>query len=164
MLDQLAIGAPPPNVATTVEPSSAEPYWLLRSGPAKKLGKQSKGSIAYQLLTNDARQEVWLTISSNDGGGYFSQEMVALASVQTCVSDIKPQEPFPSKLLQAAFTGRSSNNAGFLAAILRQESLLGPAPETEGKHILSGDWTAWKAALLALPGTPAEITDIRPAT
>lgn len=164
MLDPITTNTPNADASVPFETALAKPYVLLRSGTAKKLGKQSKGSIAYQLLTDDARQEVWLAITANDGGGYFSHERVALASVQTCISNIKPEQSFPSKLLQTAFTGRSSNNAGFLAAILREEALLGLAPETEGKHILSGDWAAWEEALLALPGTPAEITDIRPAT
>jgi hypothetical protein len=164
MLDPTATNTPNADASVHLETATSKPYLLLRSGTAKKLGKQSKGSIGYQLLTDGARKEVWLAITANDGGGYFSYEGVSLASVQTCISDIKPEQSFPSKLLQTAFTGRSSNNAGFLAAILREEALLELAPGTEGKHILSGDWAAWKAAVLALPGTPAEITDIRPAT
>jgi hypothetical protein len=55
-----------------------------------------------------------------------------------------------------AFAGRSSNNAGFLAAILRAEGLLALAPDTEGRHVISGDWAAWKASVLAEPGQPVE--------
>jgi hypothetical protein len=92
----------------------------------------------------------------NEGGGYFSKEVVALGSVEACLAAHPQDQPFPSKLLQTAFTGRSSNNAGFLAAILRAEGLLALAPDTEGRHVKSGDWAAWKASMLAEPGQSVE--------
>ena len=51
--------------------------------------------------------------------------------------------------LKAAFTGRSSNNAGFLAAILHAEGLLSRATDSETKHVCTGDWASWKVSLLA---------------
>lgn len=149
---------------TSVTPAAVttQSYWLLKSDQAKKLGKQAKGSVGYQVLTDDTRQDVSLTIVSNDSGGYFSREVVQMVQVQACISSIKPGQPFPSKLLQAAFKGRSSNNAGFLAAILRQEELLALAPETEGQHIICGDWAAWKLGLLSVAGTQVQIKSNAP--
>jgi hypothetical protein len=147
----------PDTSATSATTATAQTYWLLKAAQARKLGKQAKGSIGYQLLTDDTRRDVSLIIVSNDSGGYFSRETVQMVQVQACIDALKQGQPFPSKQLQAAFKGRSSNNAGFLAAILRQENLLALAPETEGQHVMCGDWPAWKAALLSEKGTPIQV-------
>lgn len=62
----------------------------------------------------------------------------------------------PSKCFKEAFVGRSSNNSGFLAAILRAEGLLIPAAEAENRHMAAADWQAWQVAALAEPGTLIE--------
>lgn len=129
-----------------------EPLWLLKSASAPKLGKNSEGKIHYQILTTEARVEPAIQIVSNDGGGYHSKELVPFHKIEECVSPLSNGEAFASKALQAAYTGRSSNNAGFLAAILRNEGLLALAPDTEGRHIIAGDWGNWQSALLAEPG------------
>jgi len=132
------------------------PCWLLKSAKAMKLGKHAEGGIHYQILSDSQRHDLSLKIVGNEGGGYFSKEIVAFGSVEACLAAHPQDQPFPSKQLQTAFTGRSSNNAGFLAAILRAEGLLALAPDTEGRHIMSGDWAAWKASVLAEPGQPVE--------
>jgi hypothetical protein len=134
-----------------------QPYLLLKSATAKKLGKQAEGGIHYQILADLERQGLYITITGNDGGGYFSREVVPLRNVEDCVAKCESGTPFPSKLFQPAFTGRSTNNPSFLAAVLRAEALLALAPETEGRHLIAGDWNQWKQALLAEPGTQTEI-------
>jgi hypothetical protein len=126
--------------------------WLLKSAKAMKLGKHAEGGIHYQILTDNQRQDPSFQIVGNEGGGYFSKEVVAFGNVEACLAAHPKDQPFPSKLLQTAFAGRSSNNAGFFAAILRAEGLLALAPDTEGRHVMSGDWAAWKASVLAEPG------------
>lgn len=136
----------------TIETTVPQPCWLLKTARAPKLGKQAEGGIGYQIVTGSDRKEPMIQIVSNDSGGYFSKEAVYLSRVAACVDQHQKDQSFPSKLLQTAFTGRSSNNAGFLAAILRAEGLLAVAPDAEGRHVISGDWTAWKASTLAVPG------------
>lgn len=140
----------------TTGASGLRPCWLLKSAKANKLGKHAEGGIHYQILTDSQRQDPSFKIVGNEGGGYFSKEVVAFGSVEACIAAHPQDQPFPSKLLQTAFTGRSSNNAGFLAAILRAEGLLALAPDTEGRHVKSGDWAAWKASVLAEPGQSVE--------
>lgn len=140
-----------------IETTVAQPCWLLKTAMAPKLGKQAEGEIGYQILTGSDRQEPMIQIVSNDSGGYFSKEAVCFSCVAACVDQHPKDQPFPSKLLQTAFTGRSSNNAGFLAAILRAEGLLAVAPDAEGRHVLSSDWGAWKELTLARPGQAVDV-------
>lgn len=142
--------------AETTGATGLRPCWLLKSAKALKLGKHAEGGICYQILTDSLRQDPSFKIVGNEGGGYFSKEVVAFGNVEACLAAHPQDQPFPSKLLQMAFTGRSSNNAGFLAAILRAEGLLAVARDTEGRHVISGDWAAWKASVLAGPGQPVE--------
>lgn len=147
--DTTSIGDVP---AETTGTTGVQPCWLLKSAKAMKLGKHAEGAIYYQILTDSQRQAPSFKIISNEGRGYFSKEVVAFDSIESCLAAHPQDQPFPSKLLQLAFAGRSSNNAGFLAAILRAEGLLALAPDTEGRHVISGDWAAWKASVLAEPG------------
>lgn len=138
--------------AETTGATGILPCWLLKTAKAMKLGKNAKGGIQYQVLADSGRQDPMFKIIGNDGGGYFSKEVVPLDQVNACFAKHPRDQPFPSKLLQAAFAGRSSNNAGFLAAILRAEGLLSLAPDSEGRHIIASNWAAWKASVLAEPG------------
>lgn len=135
----------------------AQPRWLLKTAKAPKLGKHAEGGITYQIVTGNDRQEPMIQIVGNDGGGYFSKEAVYFGRVEACLDQHPQGQPFPSKLFQGAFKGRSSNNAGFLAAILGAEGLLTLAPNAEGRHVLSGDWAAWKASTLAEPGQAVDV-------
>lgn len=94
----------------------------------------------------------------NEGGGYYSKEVINFDQVEECLNNCDPEESFPSKVLKEAFVGRSSNNAGFLAAILREEGLLDAAKEPESQHMLSADISAWKKSVLASQGSKIEIS------
>lgn len=145
---------------TTIDNSEsgiAQAAWLLKTGTAMKLGKQASGGISYQILTDRERTEPMIKISKNDGGGYFSKEVLPFRNVEACINKCEEGQAFPSKLFLAAFTGRSSNNGGFLAAILRAEGLLTLAADAEGRHVIAGNWSEWKASLLAEPGQPIVI-------
>jgi hypothetical protein len=130
---------------------------LLRSGRAKKLGVKSEGSLSFHWLTDASHESISLQITANDGGGYFSKEKIPFERIEKCLGYRIADNPFPSKLLQTAFEGKSSNNSGFLGAILRAENLLAPAKDAETQHLVSGDWKKWKTDLLALSGETIEI-------
>jgi hypothetical protein len=153
-LDTTSIGSASAETTRVTAPPAG---FLLKTANAMKLGKHAEGGIRYQILTDSERQKLMFKIVGNQGGGYFSKEILAFSDVAACLAQHPQDQPFPSKLLQAVFTGRSSNNAGFLAAILRAEGLLALAPDTEGRHVISGDWADWKASTLAEPGEPIDV-------
>src|SRR5471032_51719 len=147
----------------TPEESNANParatisLWLLRAGTAKKVSKYGDGSITYQVLADADRAAIYIAITGNNGGGYFSRERVPFDAIEACLTKCDSSKGFPSKTFKPAFVGRSSNNAGFLVAVLRAEDLLCQAPEVEAKHAVASDWAAWKKAVLAEPGTMIEV-------
>lgn len=134
----------------TIIPQSTDSYLSLKIGQASKNGARSTGYIHYRILTDPSPGQLYLTIVGNDGGGCFSKEILSFSRIEQSLQGIDIRKPISSKLFQQAFTGRSANNGGFLAAILRAEQLLAPAPDSVHQHVVQPDWAAWKTAMLAL--------------
>jgi hypothetical protein len=132
-------------------------FWLLEAGTAKKLGLRSTGSLSYQVLADRDRRNLFIALTQNDGGGYFSKERVNMVSIEACLAAHKTGAPFPSKALKDAYQSRSSNNAGFLSATLRVLGLAAAAPNADTKHIVAGDWDAWRKKMIAVTGTLIEL-------
>jgi len=137
---------------TSAEPDAAPSFWILKDATAKKLGKRSEGTISYQLLADADRKQLFIAITGNENGGYFSRERVPVEKVRECLKNFS-DKAFPSKALRDAFYGRSSNNPGFLAAVLSAESLIAADATAESLHKAIGDWPAFEQTMLALPGT-----------
>ncbi len=146
-----------PADTSTSDAADTQSFWLLKGGTAPKLGARAEGSIDYNVLADGERQLLFIAITGNKGGGYFSNEHVDISKIETCLDTTASAKRFPSKTLKDAFVGRSSNNAGFLVAVLRHEGLLAAAPEAETQHVRSGDWPAWKKAMLAEVGKLIEV-------
>jgi hypothetical protein len=135
----------------TLTSTSAPPAYLsLKVGQAIKTGSRSQGYLYYRILTDTAQQQLYITLIGNDGDGCYSKEIVPFDKIEQCLHGIDTSKPIASKRFQSAFIGKSANNAGFLAAILRAEWLLAPAPEALHQHAVQPDWPAWKTALLSL--------------
>jgi len=117
----------------------------VRVGSAPKCGKGAEGLLSYAIAYQPDEEEVYLRITGNESGGLFTPEWVALSAIELAL-DGPPldSEPFRSKLLASAFTGRSNNNAGFLAAILRKEGVLKPAASAEHLHQVATDFGKWR--------------------
>jgi hypothetical protein len=127
-----------------------ESYLSLKLGKAAKAGARSQGTIHYRLLTDTEHRQLYITLVANDSSGCFSREIVPFARIDECLNGIDVNKPITSKLFQSCFISRSQNNAGFLAAVLREEHLLKAVPESAHQHALAPDWPSWKTAMLAL--------------
>lgn len=138
--------------AALADEINEQSFWLLKESVAAKLGARAEGNIHYQVLADADRLHLYVAITANESGGYFSRERVAVGQIEECLKATKPDKPFPSKTFKDAFVGKSSNNAGFLTAILRSEGLLGAAPEAETQHVIVSSVEAWKSKLLTEPG------------
>jgi hypothetical protein len=139
------------------KPIIKQAYILVKTGTAYKIGKRSLGTVSYRLLSDMERQNLNINITSNEGGGYFSREILPLAKVKDCLTSAAKDKPFSSKLFKDAFVGRSANNAGFLTAILYGEGVLIRAPNTQSLYVLGEDWDSWTSTMLELEGERIEI-------
>jgi hypothetical protein len=146
-----------PSTNTDTPAIALAKFWLLDEGPARKLGLRSTGSLNYQVLADHDRKNLFIALTKNDGGGYYSKERVNWLSIEACLGAHKLGQPFPAKALKNAYKSKSSNNAGFLTATLRALGLAAGAPEAESKHIVAGDWDVWRKTMIAKAGTLIEL-------
>ena len=139
-------------VDTAVAPAGVPCYRLIRAARAPKMGLRSTGGILYQILTDDSHQEVYLRISGNEGGGYFSDEAVSVHALVRCITDREAGEVLRSGAFKPAFSGRSANQGGFTSAVLLAEGLL--SRDAERPHLLidNARWSEWVATQLAVGG------------
>ena len=138
-------------------PAGPQTYLLLREAHAAKLGPRSIGAIRYQVLTDTQRQALFLRIAGNEGGGYVSDEAVPMRSIMQCVDEHPTDQPLRATVFKPAFVGRSSNNWGFLTAILLTEGLLTRDGEKPHALVNTGRWDAWWTDHMAIGGDLAEV-------
>jgi hypothetical protein len=127
----------------------------LKSSTAKKL--RGNGLIHYRLIIHN--KKIFFIIQKNDDGGHFSNEILSYERITECVEGL--EEPIYSRVFRSVFDSKSTNNAGFLLAVLRHESLLKTGDD--GKHYIQPNWDKWEKTTLALKpeevDLPYEFTD-----
>lgn len=129
-------------------------YVSLKLATARKTSQRATGDITYRVLCDEQREQLFITIVSNGGGGYFSKEIVPFDGIEHCLAAYTDGKGLPAKVLRDAFVGKSVNNAGFLAAILRAEGLLAGVPDAVHQHQVAGNWIDWKETMLCADGEP----------
>lgn len=126
----------------------------IKRDTAPKTGLRAEGGINYAVVRDLDSNTLYFTLIANTGGGYHSKELVPVSRIEACLSGFEAGKVVPAKALRDAFTGRSSNNAGFLAACLRHEEVLSAFPDASHQHQLGEDFTGWQVSMLALEGKP----------
>jgi hypothetical protein len=140
-----------------VEPSFMD-LIAVKEAQASKLSSGAEGKITYQLALSTDRKQVFIALIDSGSQGYFSREWINTDSILEILESLGQRaEAFPSKVLLPVFTGRSSNNAPFLAAALLAEKLLGRDGKLESKLRVIGEASNWKKAVLALKGKPMRV-------
>ena len=140
-----------------VEPSYME-LLAVKEGQASKLSLGAEGKITYQLALSTDKKQIFIALVDSGSQGYFSREWIDADAILEILKNLGQRaEAFSSKVLLPVFTGRSSNNAPFLAAALLAEKLLGRDGKHESKLRVIGDAANWKKAVLALKGKPIRV-------
>lgn len=88
---------------------------ILKKGTCPALS--GKSTLTYHLGC-DAKKAVHVRITENSGGGFFSQEWVALQDIQQA---LRGDSPVSAIRLMPLFRGQSVNTPGFLIAVLTAE-------------------------------------------
>ena len=68
--------------------------------------------------------EVYIRIHGNTGGGFFSQEWIALQDILRALEKRPSGKAITSILLNPLFKGKSANTPGFLLAVLLHEKVV----------------------------------------
>lgn len=124
--------------------TAPEPITPIDQHTIPKLSARAIGRMTYQIGVGDSGT-VYLAVTANEGGGYFSREWIPVPRLWEQVGTyLEAGEPFPTPLLRTAYVNRSINNAGFLAAMLRHVGLLKPGDPPHW-HVVGEDWIAWQS-------------------
>jgi hypothetical protein len=92
-----------------------------------------KSTLTYQVGVNESGA-IHLKVSSNDGGGFFSNEWIAFADIQAALEAWPDDQGITSMTFRKIFRGKSSNTPGFLIAVLCAEGLLEQMPKKQRVH------------------------------
>ncbi len=138
---------PQTNAATETKPAdkpTAPAKVILVSGDALLLSPGSTTTVGYEVGHKPDETELLIRLTGSSGGGLCSKEWFSLAQVIELLDEQQPDKAFTSGLFKVIwhFKG-SSNNAGFLAAVLRQLELTQAAPEVRFGHLITGKHTEW---------------------
>ncbi|WP_318496164.1 hypothetical protein [Photobacterium leiognathi] len=124
---------------------------IVENGKALKLSPKTQNHVFYQIATQDDDGSLHIRLSGNEGGGLHSKEWVAVNAIVE-VLDAMKEQPIKSTILKSVFKGGSTNNAAFLAAVLRSDEigLLTQSEKSVFIHKLSADYEERKTTLLNL--------------
>ena len=126
-----------PKKATTAKKTKVDEPSLNIIQTSKCPTVSNKSTLTYNIGV-DNKDNIFIRIASNTGGGYFSNEWVSLDNITSILGDVTG-EHITSINLIPLFKGKSVNTPGYLLAVLLKEGLL--APFEEGKkrqYVFSG--------------------------
>ncbi len=103
---------------------------IVYQGECSKLTARGKGTLSYELGVDDVSKEQFIRIAGNSQGGTYSFEWINLQSLEILLENPDPKDPaITAVLFRKVFVGRSANNHGYLAAILREENVIAHDPK-----------------------------------
>ena len=83
-----------------------------------------KTTLKYHIGCN-ADSDIQFRLFDSSGNGFFSKDWIALNAIQEIIDKLAGR-PITSHIFNPLFLGKSVNTAGFLLAVLLNESLLAP--------------------------------------
>ena len=124
-------------------------FRIIKKSTSPKLSPRAQGSLTYHVGYNDSDKSFHFRITANSGGGFFSNEWIALNDVLDTIETTSSDKPFKALIFKSLYQSKGSNNHGFLAAALRAETLLLPVEKQLMSHTL-GDVKSFKTAMQQL--------------
>lgn len=131
------------DAVTSTQEVTAIEFILLKQATAPKLSPKTPGSLTYQVGKHPESNALALRMLESDSGGYFSKEWVELESIKSLLDTLEADKPFKSSALRSLFSGGSSNNAGFCAAVCRAEGVLAAVPDKAFLHLKAHPVDDW---------------------
>ncbi len=132
---------------TNAKSPSTNSTRIIKQSTCKPISPSAKGKLTYNIGHNDQSKALHIRVIANTGGGFFSNEWIALDDVLSCIEEQPTDDPFKALIFRQLYvSSRSSNNHGFLAAALRAEGILLPVEKAVYSHTL-GDVAAFTTAM-----------------
>jgi hypothetical protein len=125
---------------------------------AKCPTSSGKSTLTYQV-GKDESGAIYLKVSGNDGGGFWSPEFLAYKSIEQAIAEWPVDQGITSMTFRKIFRGKSANTHGFLVAVLCAEGILEPMGDKKRVH-QACDPTAFLNSLEAVQ----QATGKKPAT
>jgi hypothetical protein len=132
---------------TNAKSPSTNPTRIIKLSICKPISPTAKGNLTYNIGHNDQAKSLHFRVVANTGGGFFSNEWIALDDILACIEEQPAGEPCTALIFRQLYVlSRSSNNYGFLAAALRAEGILLPVEKAVYSHTL-GDVAAFTKSM-----------------
>ncbi len=103
---------------TTITPRKIR---ILKIAQCPNLSESAQ--LTYHVGVTD-EGEILFRVHANSGSGYFSREWVSLNAIKQASDKVPADKPITSIILTPLYVGRSTNNASFLFAVLKQEGFV----------------------------------------
>ena len=107
----------------------------IKTGNCPLISLRSGATLTYEILC-DEHNDIYIKLTGNSGGGFFSFDAIALSQVQSLLNGLAPEIPFSSTIFKRLFAGKSANNASFLAAVLCAEGVIAKSHRHTYCHVI----------------------------
>ena len=101
---------------------------VLYSSQCEKLTSRGQGKLQYEIGFNDISGESYIRIVACGSTGAFSNKWVAISDIRSIIDNAE-DETFRAVILRDLHKGKSSNNHGFLGAVLKHLGVVAALPE-----------------------------------
>jgi len=140
--------ASPPLINQQEATTMSNTLRIIKKSTSPKLSPTAQGNLTYHVGYDQTAKTFHFRITANTGG-FFSNEWIALNDVLDTIETTSSDKPFKALIFKPLYQSKGSNNHGFLAAALRDESLLLPVEKQLMSHTL-GDIKSFKTAMQQL--------------
>lgn len=113
-----AAAAKPDTTITTITPRQIR---ILKIAQCPNLSES--GQLTYHIGCTE-EGEILFRVHANSSSGYFSREWVSINAIKLASDQVPNDKPITSFILTPLYVGRSTNNASFLFAVLKQEGFV----------------------------------------
>lgn len=130
---------------------------ILYHGECPKLTPRGIGNLEYELGIHEKSDEAYVRIAGNASSGAYTTKWVGVNDIRDVLEKLA-EETFRAIVLQGLYKQQSTNNHGFLGAILKAEGVL-VGVEKPPSLLKMGEWTGLLEKIESLKKERVSLTD-----
>lgn len=104
--------ASPPFINQQEAITMTNTFRIIKKSTFPKLSPKALGSLIYHIGYDDKSKSFHFRITTNSGGGFFSNEWVALNDILDTIEGTPSDEPFKAIIFKPLYQSKGSNNHG----------------------------------------------------